>query len=131
MKHVSVLISELADSGKCKGLVGLGPKFKIYEVKAVFYKTLLNFKTPVNKALSFCDYLGELILVKKKDKDTVLSLNEAYQTIFYMILSLSHDKEIASDMANEFVEVWRSEDIEVLVLNYLTKKYFKQEVKRK
>ena len=48
-----------------------------------------------------------------------------------MILSLSHDKEIATDMANEFVEVWRSEDIEVLVLNYLTKKYFKHEVKRK
>ena len=37
----------------------------------------------------------------------------------------------AVQMANEFVEVWRSEDIEVLVLNYLTKKYFKQEVKRK
>lgn len=123
MKHISVVLSELLDTDKFKKLGDQEPKFKVYEIQALVFKVLIDQNVKEKDALITSECLGQYIRTNKNEKDPILSLHQAYDSIVQMIISLVHDKELAEDIANEFVEAYRKENLGKLLGLYLSKKY--------
>lgn len=123
MKHISVVLSELLDTDKLKKIGDQEPKFKVYEIQALVFKVLIDQNVKEKDALITCECLGQYIRTNKNEKDPILSLHQAYGSIVQMIISLVHDKELAEDIANAFVEVYRKENLGKLLGLYLSKKY--------
>ena len=123
MKHISVVLSELLDTDKFKKIGDQEPKFKVYEIQALVFKVLIDQKVNEKDALITCECLCQYIRTNKNEKDPILSLHQAYDSIEQMIISLVHDKELAEDIANAFVEAYRKENLGKLLGLYLSKKY--------
>ena len=123
MKHISVVLSELLDTDKFKKIGDQEPKFKVYEIQALVFKVLIDQNVKEKDALITCECLGQYIRTNKNEIDPILSLHQAYESIVQMIISLVHDKELAEDIANAFVEAYRKENLGKLLGLYLSKKY--------
>ena len=123
MKHISVVLSKVLDSDKYKKVGIIEPKFKVYEIQALVFKVLIDQKVNEKDSLITCECLGQYIRTNKNEKDPILSLHQAYESIEQMIISLVQDKELAEDIANAFVEAYRKENLGKLLGLYLSKKY--------
>ena len=123
MKHISVVLSELLDTDKFKKIGDQESKFKVYEVQALVFKVLIDQNVKEKDALITSECLGQYIRTNKNEKDPILSLHQAYESIEQMIISLVHDKELAEDIANAFVESYCKENLGKILGLYLSKKY--------
>lgn len=130
MKHISVVISELIDSEKMK-TVDSSLVLRIYEAQSILYQVLLSFGSNEKDAFYTCEYFGKVLENKKKDSNAILSLNEIYKLIQEFIINLVNDNNLAEDIANAFVEVYRSLNLGKIVGYYLSKKYLFNRGKRK
>ena len=122
MKHVSVIISELIDSGKIKQ-VDSNLVLRIYESQAILYQVLISLGSNEKEAFYTCEYFGKVLEEKKKERNAILSLNEIYNSIQEFIINIINDKTLAEDISNVFIEVYRTNNLGKMVAIYLSKKY--------
>ena len=122
MKHISVVISELIDSGKIKN-ADSSLVLRVYEAQSILFQVLLSLGSNEKDGFYTCEYFGKVLEEKKKQRNAILSLNEIYKTIHEFIINLVNDKTLAEDISNVFIEVYRTNNLGKMVAIYLSKKY--------